>query len=177
VVWSNSDSTPCGELTDRNDRTQSRVITEHKNYNFLATLDIEVTNLAFTNDDVIWISWKHSAEERVPNLRHTIEVLGPYLPQVPGFICIAISTVWEREPSMAAAILSFTFSRETKRDLLKQGDKLGDMTCELRPTDYVSEFVSGGPKNYAYKINDTVTVRASIFCKVCGITLNYSAKQ
>jgi len=46
-----------GELTDRNDRTQTRVITEHKElYNFLATIDNEVTNLAFDNDDVVSIS-------------------------------------------------------------------------------------------------------------------------
>ena len=51
------------------------------------------------------------------------------------------------------------------------------MTSELRPTDYVSEFVSGGPKNYAYKIIGTVTGRADTVCKVRGITLNYSAKQ
>ena len=40
---------------------------------------IEVTNLAFASDDVVWISWKHSAEEHVPNLRHTNEVIGAYV--------------------------------------------------------------------------------------------------
>ena len=46
-----------GKLTERNDRTKSRVITEPKNlYNFLATPGTEVTNLAFANDEVIWIS-------------------------------------------------------------------------------------------------------------------------
>jgi len=51
------------------------------------------------------------------------------------------------------------------------------MTSELRPTEYVSEFVSGGPKNYAHKVIDTVTGRVGTVCKVRGITLNYSAKQ
>ena len=54
---------------------------------------------------------------------------------------------------------------------------MGDMTSELRPTEYVSEFVSGGPKNYAYKKVDTVKARTDTICKVRGITLNYSAKQ
>jgi len=44
------------------------------------------------------------------------------------------------------------------------------MSSELRSTDYVSEFVSGVPKN-------TVTGRAATVCKVRGITLNYNAKQ
>jgi len=51
------------------------------------------------------------------------------------------------------------------------------MTSELRSKEYVSEFVSGGHKNYAYKVIDTVTGRANAVCKVRGITLNYTAKQ
>jgi len=68
-----------GKLTKRCDRTQSRVITEPKDlYSFLATPGIKVTYLAFAIDDVVWISWKHSAEESVPNLRHTNAVIGAY---------------------------------------------------------------------------------------------------
>jgi len=51
------------------------------------------------------------------------------------------------------------------------------MTSELRSTEYISEFVSGGPKYYAYKEIDTETVRATTVCEVQGISLNYSAKQ
>jgi len=69
-----------GKLTERNDRTQTRVITEPKElYNFLSVPGIEVTNLAFASDDVVWISWTHSAEEHVPNLRHSNEVIGAYV--------------------------------------------------------------------------------------------------
>ena len=46
-----------GKLTERSDRTQSRVIIESKNYNFLSTPGIEVTNLAFAYDDVVCVSW------------------------------------------------------------------------------------------------------------------------
>ena len=47
-------------------------------YRFLATSGFEVTNLMFAKDDV-WISWKFTAEERVPSLRHTNEVIGAYV--------------------------------------------------------------------------------------------------
>jgi len=67
-------------LTERNDRTQTKVISEPKDlYSFLATHGIEVTNLAFASDDVVLISWKNSAEEHVPNLRHTNEDIGAYV--------------------------------------------------------------------------------------------------
>ena len=39
--------------------------------------------------------------------------------------------------------------------LVETGDNLGDMTSELKPYEIISEFVSAGPKNYAYTILDT----------------------
>jgi hypothetical protein len=42
------------------------------------TLGIEVHNM-FANDDVVWISWQFSSEERVPSPRHTNEVIGAYV--------------------------------------------------------------------------------------------------
>ena len=48
-----------GKLTERNDRTRNKIITEpHELYRFLATLGLEVTNLVFASDDVVWLSWK-----------------------------------------------------------------------------------------------------------------------
>ena len=38
-----------------------------------------MTNLAFAIDDVVWLSWKLLAEERVYNLRYTNEVIGAYV--------------------------------------------------------------------------------------------------
>ena len=45
---------------------------------------------------------------------------------------------------------------------------LGELTNELPPSRYIATFVPGGPKNYAYQMNDGKTC-----CKVRGITLNY----
>jgi len=35
--------------------------------------------------------------------------------------------------------------------LVETGDNLGAMTSELKPFEFIEEFVSGGPKIYAYK--------------------------
>jgi len=51
------------------------------------------------------------------------------------------------------------------------------MTSELRTTEYITEFVSGKPMNYAYMVIDSGTRGATTVCKVRSITLNYSAKQ
>ena len=51
------------------------------------------------------------------------------------------------------------------------GDYLGDLTDEL-DGDYITEFMSGGPKNYAYVTNNDKRVT-----KIRGITLNYTTLQ
>ena len=52
------------------------------------------------------------------------------------------------------------------------GDYLGDLTDEV-PDNRIIEFVTGGPKNYAYKIAKPDKDGNTTICKVRGITLNY----
>ena len=54
---------------------------------------------------------------------------------------------------------------------------MGGMTNELGPDEYNSEFVSGGPKNYAYKIVNGRTTEEKRVIKVRGITPNYATYQ
>ena len=56
--------------------------------------------------------------------------------------------------------------------LVQCGDALGDVISELKEGEFISEFVSGGPKNYAYKLSNSMTGEVKTVCKVCGITLN-----
>ena len=52
------------------------------------------------------------------------------------------------------------------------GDYLGDFTDELDEGDFIVEFVSGGPKNYAYR-----THQGKEECKVRGFSLNFTNSQ
>ena len=61
--------------------------------------------------------------------------------------------------------------------LVETGDNLGAMTSELKPSEIKEEFVSGAPKNYAYKVVNTGTDARKTVCKVRGITLNYNASR
>ena len=47
-------------------------------------------------------------------------------------------------------------------------NRLGYFKDELGEDNYITEFVSGGPKNYAYLLNN-----GDKCCKVKGVTLNY----
>lgn len=60
------------------------------------------------------------------------------------------------------------------------GKFLGDMTDELEcygTGSYVIEFVSGGPKNYSYKVFSTNTNSIEIVCKVKGFRLNWDISK
>jgi len=59
------------------------------------------------------------------------------------------------------------------------GDYLGDLTDELElgSGSFIKEFVSGGPKNYAFMVFCPATGKRSSKCKVKGITLNYNNSE
>jgi len=132
----------------------------------------------FASDDVVWLSWKHGAEEDVSSLRHTNEVLGAY---VTAGARIHLYSYLDRLQERAIYCDTDSVIYIQPKDepsLIKTGDKLGDMTSELRPSESISEFVSGGPKNYAYKIvTEGKKEEEKTVCKVRGITLNYNASK
>ena len=52
------------------------------------------------------------------------------------------------------------------------GEYLEELSNELETGEHIKEFVSGGPKNYAYKTN-----KGNKTCKVRGFTLNFTNSQ
>jgi len=60
------------------------------------------------------------------------------------------------------------------------GEYLGDLTDELEEFGsgfFIEEFVSGGPKNYAFMVFCPTTGKRTSKCKVKGITLNYNNSE
>ena len=66
---------------------------------------------------------------------------------------------------------SVVFVHEPGKPEPPLGDYLGDLTDEL-DGDYITTFVSGGPKNYAYVTNNDKRVT-----KVRGITLDHATTK
>jgi hypothetical protein len=51
------------------------------------------------------------------------------------------------------------------------------MVSKLGPSKYNQKFVSGGSKNYAYKVLNKTTGKSKTMFKVKGLILNYNAKH
>ena len=133
------------KLTETYDRTRTKIVTEpHELYRFLASPVVEVTNLAFSSDDVVWLSWKLSDEERVPNLRYTNVVSVAYITagarvHLYGFIDRL------RENNIYCDTDSVILIQPGSEPWpIATGDKLGDMQSELKSSEHILEFVSGG---------------------------------
>jgi len=110
----------------------------------------------------------------VQNLRHTNDVIGSYVTagaRLHLYSCL--DKVQERELYTDTDSVVFIQPRDGVA-LVEIGDCLGAVTSELKPNEIISEFVSGGPKNYAYKTLNSVTGAEKTVCK---ITLNYKASQ
>jgi hypothetical protein len=139
-----------GKLTDLSDRTQTVVIADPKGlYAFLTNPGIELRNMAFASDDVVWLSWKYSGEERVQRLRHSNDVIGAY---VTAGARIHLYRYLDRlqEKTIYCDTVSVIYVQPNEGPQhVETGDRLGDMTSELKPSERILQFVSGGPKNYA----------------------------
>jgi len=135
--------------------------------------------MSFANVDVVWISWQYSADERVPSLRHTKEVMGAYVTagamiHLYGFLDKLQEKAIYTDTDSVIFIQPGPGSEPT---LIKTGDNLGQMQSELKMGEIIVEVICAAPKNYAYKTYNSATGESKTICKVRGITLNYSASQ
>ena len=167
-----------GKLAERRNRTQAKLISDPQEMcRFLATLGVEVVNLMFASDSVAWASWRYTAEKQAPSLRHTNEVFAEYV------LCGGLMHLYEYLDKLGERALycdtdNFIFEQKTDlTPLIECDDAFRNMTSELRSNEYISVFVTGGPKNYAYKVCNSVTGEVKTVCKVRSITLNYKALQ
>jgi len=134
-------------------------------------------NLVFASDDVVWVSWKYGAEEVVLILRHTNEVIGAY---VTAGARIHLYRYLDRlrENAIYCDTDSVIYKHPMgEPQLIETGNKFMHMGSELHPNQIMSEFPSGGPKNYEYSVLHTVTRDCQTVYNVRGIYLNSYASN
>ena len=120
----------------------------------MATPGIEVVHLVFAIDEVVWVSWNFTAEERVRILRHTSDVIGAYVTAGTRILLYRhLDRLQEKAIYCDTDSVIFIRPKDEPR-LVESCYKLGDIISELKPYE-ISEFVSAGRKNYAYTILDT----------------------
>jgi hypothetical protein len=137
-----------------------------------------VANLLFAGDEVVWVTWRYvEEEENMPVLRHTNEVIGACVTTRARLKLYTYLDALKENAIYCDTNTVIYIQKCGQPPTMTCGDKLGDMKNELEPDEYIEEFVSGGPKNYAYRTVNSKTKEKKAVCKVRGITLNYAAAQ
>jgi len=119
-----------GKLTERSNRTQTKLISQPAElYRCLVTPGVEVQSMLFANDDLVWISWQYSADERVPSFRFTNEVIGAYITAGARIYLYGFLDKLQKKAIYCDtdSVIFIQPGQECKPTLIKTGDKLGQM--------------------------------------------------
>ena len=156
-----------GRLAMDDNLTQSKFISQESELiQMITDPTIEVQNFHILNENTALVEYKHAREWIPPSPVNNVYIA-------------AFTTSWARLrlyevlELMGRSILymdtdSAIYIHRPGDEKPLLGDFLGDLTSELKPGRYITHFVSGGPKNYAYREDN-----GSETCKVKGFTLNY----
>lgn len=139
-------------------------------FDLLTTDSVEVQNARLINEEMIELHYIHAKEFIPPNSK-TNAVLAAF---TTAHARLKLYSVLERLDTRVLyydtdSVIYISREGEWEPEL---GDYLGDLTSETG-NQHITVFVSGGPKNYAYKLSDG----SSTCCKVRGITLNFRNSQ
>ena len=139
-------------------------------YQLLTDSTKEMQDFHIISDDIVQLQWTYQ-NTFIPEGRNTNIYLATFT------TCWARLKLYDILQTLDTRVIyydtdSIVYISRPGYDEPSLGDFLGELTNELDNNDYIETFVSGGPKNYAYR-----THLGQEVCKVRGFTLNYTNSQ
>ena len=150
--------------------------------NILTDKTKNVTDFHIMNNDVLMIEYEHAQDFEMYSLNTNVVIAA---------FCTSYARLklWDVMNKLGDRVLyrdtdSIIFSvQKTDKYIPPLGEYLGDLTDELCCKElgckkmncvgqWITDFVSCGPKNYTYKLNT-----GEVVCKVRGFSLNHKASQ
>ncbi|XP_070547621.1 uncharacterized protein [Ptychodera flava] len=162
-----------GKFAQRNNFPQLQYIQEPAElFRLLTSEQHTINNLSFVNDNMVAV--QHSLrDEFVEGAVNTNVVIAAFT------TAYARLKLYDLLEAIGERVLYFDTDSVifvSKSDMYEPplGDYLGDLTSELEPPgNYITKFVSGGAKNYAFCLAQPDRKGNRTLCNVRGITLNY----
>ena len=159
-----------GKFAQRSNLTKTELVTEPgRLFELLYSEETEVADARLVNDETTEVQYRNVGEFEEPDNKVNI-------------VIAAFTTAYARlklydlldllqEQVLYYDTDSVIYVHEPGKPEPPLGDYLGDLTDEL-DGDYITAFMSGGPKNYAYVTNNDKRVT-----KIRGITLDYATTK
>ena len=135
-------------------------------YDLLYSTSIEVCDARLVNDDTVEVHYKNTEEFVEQNNKVNVVVAAFTTAYARLKLYDLLDLLQERV--LYYDTDSVIYVHKPGKPDPPLGNYLGDLTDELDAGDYITSFVSGGPKNYAYR-----TKRGKTETKIRGITLDY----
>jgi G:T-mismatch repair DNA endonuclease (very short patch repair protein) len=163
-----------GKFGQRNNLTQVEYITTPGQLNALLMDETrEVTGMCFPSDSMVQVQWRYS-DDFVEASSNTNPFIAAYT------TAHARLKLYSYLELLGKRVLYFDtdsviYVTRPGEKTLPRGVMLGELTNELESYGlgaYMIEFVSGGPKNYAYIVVNSDGEIIGWCCKVKGITMN-----
>ncbi|XP_031342339.1 uncharacterized protein LOC116170237 [Photinus pyralis] len=168
-----------GKLGQRENQSKTTIVRQPEEfYNIMTNPSVDINSVQPINEDTLLVNWEFKEESYTP-LSTVNVVLAAYT------TAQARLKLYEYLDLLGERVLYYDtdsiiyITSEGQFDP-PTGKFLGDLTDELEAEgadSYIEEFVSGGPKNYAYKLWSTAKNCYVNVCKVKGISLNYKNSQ
>ena len=160
-----------GKFAQRDNLTKTARVTEPKElFDYLDSDQYEVSDARMVNDETVELQYISKDEFVEQNDKVNIVIASFTTAYARLKLYDLLDVLQERV--LYYDTDSVIYVHEPCKPDPPLGDYLGNLTDELDPGDYITTFISGGPKNYAYLTNNGKTET-----KIRGITLNYDATK
>ena len=159
-----------GKFGQRNNMAQSKIVSDLAEFHQLFTDSTrELVDWHVLSDDLVQLEWKHKKGYIPENLQTNIFLATFTTAHARLRLYDVLEKLDQQVLYFDTDSVVFKYKEGDYRP--QTGDFLGDLTDELNG-EYIVEFVSAGPKNYAYRLSN-----GSCYCKVKGFTLNHKNSQ
>ena len=157
-----------GKFAQRSNLIKTKVVTEPKEFfDYLYSSEFEVTDARLVNDETVEVHYRNVGEFAEQNNKVNIVIAAFTTAYARLKLYDLLDLLQERV--LYYDTDSVIYVHESGKPEPPLGDYLGDLTDEL-DGDYITTFVSGGPKNYAYVTNNDkrVTKNTGHYTRPCS---------
>ena len=158
-----------GKFAQRSNLVKTEMVYEPKRlFELLYSDEFEVSDARLVNDDMMEVQFRDVEEFAEQNNKVNVVIAAFTTAYARLKLYDLLDLLQERVLYYDTDSVIYVHKADEADPPL--GNYLGDLTNELNEGDYITTFISGGPKNYAYR-----TKKGKTETKIRGITLDYSA--
>ncbi|XP_031334749.1 uncharacterized protein LOC116166444 [Photinus pyralis] len=168
-----------GKFGQRENQPKTKIIKQSADlYSLLLDPAVEVIGILAINEETLVVNYQYKEESYSALSTVNVSIAAYVTTQARLKLYSYMEKLGERVLYFDTDSIIY-ISREGEYEP-ETGNYLGDMTNELEvygPESYITEFASGGPKNYGFAVYSPTQDKHFQSCKVKGISINHEVSK